>query len=171
MAQDSDALERRIAKLESQIAALTAIISATPGGTLAITAPGGISITAGGALSLTAGSAVALTAGSIFGVTAGTRIKLAGGQDITLDSRQCHVQATVALNLSSNQSMAIEVGKKLSVIAADEATVKSGSAQIELKKDGSVTLRGRDITTTASGRVTVKSSSDTAIKGSKIIQN
>ena len=41
MATDSDALERRIARLESQLAALTAMISATPGGALAITAAGG----------------------------------------------------------------------------------------------------------------------------------
>ncbi|OYX15012.1 MAG: hypothetical protein B7Z15_01995 [Rhizobiales bacterium 32-66-8] len=96
-----------------------------------------------------------------------------------LDSRQCHVQAAVDLSLSSAQSMSVEAekdlmiatGKRFSVTAADDATVKSGSAQIELKKDGSVTLRGRDITTNASGRVTVKSSANTVIKGSKIGQN
>ncbi|MDP3255996.1 DUF2345 domain-containing protein [Bosea sp. (in: a-proteobacteria)] len=187
MAADSDALERRIAKLESQLAALTAMISATPGGALAITAPGGVSITAGGALSLTAGGALSLVVGSqlnaVVGstatVSAGTRIRLMGGQEIALDSRQCHVQASVDLSLSSDQSFAIEAardltiatGKKLSVTAADEATLKSGGAQLELKKDGSVTLRGRDITTSASGRVTVKSSANTVIKGSKIGQN
>ena len=179
MAADSDALERRIAKLESQLAALTAMISATPGGALAISAPGGISIAAGGALTVTAGSAFALSAGSIFSVSAGTRIRLAGGQEIMLDSRQCHVQASVDLSLFSDQAFAIEAmkdltiatRKKLAVTAADEATVKSGSAQLELNKDGSVTLRGRDITTSASGRVNVKSSGNTVVKGSKIGQN
>ena len=78
MAADSDALQRRIAALETELAALTRIISATPIGGLAINAPGGVSISCGGAMAIQAGTTLALTAGSNLTAAAGGRIKLNG---------------------------------------------------------------------------------------------
>ncbi|HTU65327.1 MAG TPA: type VI secretion system tip protein TssI/VgrG [Steroidobacteraceae bacterium] len=65
----------------------------------------------------------------------------------------------------------LSVGKKLTIDAGDQITLKTGSASIVLKKDGTITIKGKDITIDGSGKVNVKASSDVTIKGSKINQN
>jgi type VI secretion system secreted protein VgrG len=40
-----------------------------------------------------------------------------------------------------------------------------------MKKDGSISLKGKDIVITGSGKITMKASSDMVLKGSKISQN
>lgn len=147
MAADTDALERRIALLEARLGALTALISATPAGALAITAPGGMSITAGGAL--------AVSAGGHLSVVAGNRMSLASGREITLDSRD--------LTLTAAVEFAVESGQQLGLGCRD--------ASLAMKKDGTVSLKGKDVTIQASGKLNAKASSDVVIRGSKIVQN
>jgi type VI secretion system secreted protein VgrG len=40
-----------------------------------------------------------------------------------------------------------------------------------MKKDGTIQIKGKDITLTGSGKINVKASSDLVLKGSKIAQN
>ena len=40
-----------------------------------------------------------------------------------------------------------------------------------MKKDGTITIEGKDITLNGSGKITVKASGDVIVKGSKINQN
>jgi type VI secretion system secreted protein VgrG len=40
-----------------------------------------------------------------------------------------------------------------------------------MKKDGTITIKGKDITVEGSGKINVKASSDIVMKGSKILQN
>ena len=40
-----------------------------------------------------------------------------------------------------------------------------------MKKDGTIAIKGKDITLEGSGKINVKASSDVVIKGSKITQN
>ncbi len=40
-----------------------------------------------------------------------------------------------------------------------------------MKKDGTITIEGKDITVKGSGKINVKASSDITMKGSKIKQN
>ena len=40
-----------------------------------------------------------------------------------------------------------------------------------MKKDGTITIKGKDITIQGSGKVNVKASSDVVIKGSKVAAN
>jgi len=40
-----------------------------------------------------------------------------------------------------------------------------------MKKDGSIVIKGKDITLDGSGKVTAKASGDVVLKGSKIQQN
>ena len=40
-----------------------------------------------------------------------------------------------------------------------------------MKKDGTITIKGKDITVQGSGKVNVKADSDIVMKGSKILQN
>ena len=65
----------------------------------------------------------------------------------------------------------LNVGKNLNVTAGDSITLKTGSASITMKKDGTITIKGKDITVQGSGKILVKASSTVTIKGSKILQN
>ncbi|HUL63363.1 MAG TPA: type VI secretion system tip protein TssI/VgrG [Burkholderiaceae bacterium] len=66
---------------------------------------------------------------------------------------------------------ALTVGKNLVIDAADSVTIKTGSASITMKKDGTIVIKGKDITVEGSGKINVKASSDIVMKGSKILQN
>jgi type VI secretion system secreted protein VgrG len=46
-----------------------------------------------------------------------------------------------------------------------------GHASLVMKKDGTIVLKGRDITIEGSGRINVKAASTVDIKGSKLSQN
>jgi type VI secretion system secreted protein VgrG len=63
------------------------------------------------------------------------------------------------------------VGKNFVLDAGDSITLKTGSASITMKKDGTITIKGKNITIDGSGKVNVKASSDIVMKGSKILQN
>ncbi|HEY4366066.1 MAG TPA: type VI secretion system tip protein TssI/VgrG [Steroidobacteraceae bacterium] len=72
---------------------------------------------------------------------------------------------------SVGEDDALTVGKKLLIDAGDQIVIQTGSASITLKKDGTIVIKGKDITLEGSGKVNVKAASDVAIKGSKITQN
>lgn len=65
----------------------------------------------------------------------------------------------------------VQLGKTYYLEAADAITFKTGDASITLKKDGTITIQGRDITLKGSGKVSVKASGDVVLKGSKIASN
>ncbi len=66
---------------------------------------------------------------------------------------------------------ALTVAKNLVINAGESVTIATGSAIIQMKKDGTIKLKGKDITIEASGKINVKASSDIVMKGSKILQN
>ncbi|MCV2890328.1 type VI secretion system Vgr family protein [Ruegeria aquimaris] len=68
-------------------------------------------------------------------------------------------------------SMTLKVGKKLAIDAGDEILIKTGSASILMKKDGTIQIKGKDIKVQGSGKIDVKASSSIKMKGSKIDQN
>ncbi len=65
----------------------------------------------------------------------------------------------------------LQVGKKLYIEAADEITLKTGDASITMKKDGTIQIKGKDITIKGSGKIGIKADGDVVIKGSKIAEN
>jgi type VI secretion system secreted protein VgrG len=65
----------------------------------------------------------------------------------------------------------LKVGKNLVIDAGDSVTIKTGSASITMKKDGTITIKGKDITIEGSGKINAKASKDIVMKGSKILQN
>ncbi|RWO01966.1 type VI secretion system tip protein TssI/VgrG [Mesorhizobium sp.] len=65
----------------------------------------------------------------------------------------------------------IKVGKTLSIEAGDAIVIKCGSAAIGMKKDGTITIEGKNITVIGSGEIEVKASKNITMKGSKINQN
>jgi type VI secretion system secreted protein VgrG len=65
----------------------------------------------------------------------------------------------------------LDVGKKLVIEAGDEISLTTGSASIVMKKDGTITISGKDIKLDGSGKINIKASSDVVIKGSKVSAN
>ena len=65
----------------------------------------------------------------------------------------------------------LKIGKNLVIDAGDSVMIKTGSASIHMKKDGTITIKGKDITIDGSGKIKVKAGSDIVMKGSKILQN
>ncbi|MGH8502229.1 MAG: type VI secretion system Vgr family protein [Gammaproteobacteria bacterium] len=66
---------------------------------------------------------------------------------------------------------ALKVGKNLIINAGDSVTITTGSASISMKKDGTIVIKGKDITVEGSGKINVKASDNIVMKGSKILQN
>lgn len=73
--------------------------------------------------------------------------------------------------VSVGENDALAVGKKLLIDAGDQIVLQTGSASITLKKDGTITIKGKDITLEGSGKINVKASGDVVLKGSKVSQN
>ncbi|MGF7005333.1 type VI secretion system tip protein TssI/VgrG [Aminobacter sp. BE322] len=65
----------------------------------------------------------------------------------------------------------MKFGKKLYIEAADEITLKCGDASIVLKKDGTISAKGKDIRLDGSGDIDVKADGKTKIKGSSVHNN
>ncbi len=65
----------------------------------------------------------------------------------------------------------LQVGKRLLVQAGDEIVLQTGSATITMKKNGDITIDGKNVSIKASGKINAKASSDIIMKGSKILQN
>ncbi|MGZ5000906.1 MAG: type VI secretion system Vgr family protein [Methylomonas sp.] len=64
-----------------------------------------------------------------------------------------------------------QVGKKFYLEAGDEITLKTGDSSITMKKDGTIQIKGKDITIIGSGKIGIKASGDMVLKGSKIAEN
>ena len=132
------------------------------------------------AQALTVGAARAVTVGAAQAITVGdTQITTVGSDDTTIvgGSRA----ETVAKDKSSTvgggrttsvaKDDALDVGKNLTVTAADSITFKTGDASIVMKKDGTITITGKDISITGKGKIDAKADKNITMKGQKILQN
>jgi len=72
---------------------------------------------------------------------------------------------------SIKQDCGLNVGQKLTIMADDQIVLKAGDAQITLKKDGTILLKGKDIGLEGGGKINVKASSDLVLSGAKVAQN
>ncbi|MBI5255970.1 MAG: type VI secretion system tip protein VgrG [Burkholderiales bacterium] len=121
-------------------------------------------------------------------------ISVHGGRTKTVDKnetvtvhgqRSATVDKNESLTVSGDQSFTIakgrtgnvgkddslKVGKNLVIEAGDAVVIKTGSASITMKKDGTITIKGKDITIDGSGAINIKASKDVVVKGSKVLQN
>ena len=65
----------------------------------------------------------------------------------------------------------LTVGKQLLIDVGDQITIQTGQSSIVMKKDGTIQIKGKDISITGSGKINIKASSDLVLKGSKIAEN
>jgi type VI secretion system secreted protein VgrG len=82
---------------------------------------------------------------------------------------------TVGVSGGRTQTVAkddkLTVGKKVVISAGDEITLKAGSATMTLKKNGDISVNGKNINLDGSGKLNFKASSTVKVKGSKIANN
>ena len=130
--------------------------------------------------SVNVGAAQEITIGAIQVVTVGaSRTKSVGAnEDVTIGANQdVNIGSNQDLTVGSDRATGIgkndtlDVGKVLHISAGDEILLKTGQASILMKKDGTIQIRGKDITINGSGEIDVKASKDITMKGQKILQN
>ena len=63
------------------------------------------------------------------------------------------------------------VGNKYSLTAGDEIVLTTGKSSLTMKSDGTITLKGVDISIIADGEINTKSKKNTVMKGKKILKN
>ncbi|MDP3410319.1 hypothetical protein [Bosea sp. (in: a-proteobacteria)] len=146
-----------------------------------------MTMTAGFDLTMTGQHDLKLTAGNCATMVVGNRLRVRSHEASFETTGSFSVSAAVGCDINSRQNLAItagkemamsagagmtvSVGKTLAITAADSAAMATGGASLAMKKDGSVDLRGRDVSIIASGKINAKASSDVVMRGSKIRQN
>lgn len=146
------------------------------------------SIAIGAAQEIAIGAAQTVAIGAMQSVTIGANQSVSVGANQTLDvsaNRSMTIGGDLTSSIGKNENRsvgekrmtsvakddALTVGKNLVISAGDAVTIKTGSASIEMKKDGTITIKGKDITIDGSGKISIKAGKDVVIKGSKILQN
>ena len=121
-------------------------------------------VNVGASQSTTVGAGQTLKVGAARSVDVGAALSTKVGAD---ESRA----VTGGRSTDIGKDDAVKVGKNLVIDAGDSISIKTGSASITMKKDGTITIKGKDITIDGSGKINAKASSDIVMKGSKILQN
>jgi type VI secretion system secreted protein VgrG len=82
---------------------------------------------------------------------------------------------TVSIGKNRNHDVGtddtLNVGKNLTMVAGDMITLQTGAASIVMKKNGDITIKGKNITVQGSGKINATASSTVTIKGSKVLTN
>lgn len=103
-------------------------------------------------------------------VTANERITIGKDQTVTIGAKQTlSVAKDRSIDVGANQRMTI--ARNLTIDAGDSITITTGNASISMRKDGTIAIRGRNITIDGSGTVNVKASGNVVVKGSKVLSN
>jgi len=137
--------------------------SETIGAAKELTIGGAYQVSVGAAMNETVGGAKAEEVGAQKTIMVGKNYskKIGGSQDVEVgkDSSE-NFGAKKTVTVKKEYSLH---GKKIMLTADDEVTIKTGSAEIIMKKNGDITIKGKKITVNGSG--------DLILKGSKIQGN
>jgi type VI secretion system secreted protein VgrG len=129
-------------------------------------------ITVGAAQAITVGAVQAITVGADQTNTIGANqaTNVAGNRTESVGSDE-HVGIQGKRSHEVQKNDTLTVGKELSITAGDSITLTTGSASITMQKDGTITIKGKDITVDGSGEINAKASKNIVMKGQKILQN
>ena len=108
--------------------------------------------------SVSIGANRSVDVGANDGLTVGANLSITVGSALSTE-----VSRDASERVGGNQQ--IQVGKKFALVAADQIQLQTGSASLTLKKDGTILLKGKDITIQGSGKISMKASSKVTIKG------
>jgi type VI secretion system secreted protein VgrG len=145
-------------------------------------------ISVGAAQEVNIGAAQTITVGAVQATTVGANQSNKIGASRTVDvgsDQTVTIGAGANMNVAADEARTVgggrttTVGKddvltvanNLNITAGDSITITTGDACIAMKKDGTITIKGKDITIQGSGKISVKADGDIAMKGSKITQN
>jgi len=151
----------------------------TVGAAKELTVGGLYQVTVGGAHNTTVGGAKTVEVGGFSGeAVAGKKtVAIGGDHSKTIAGKDT---VTVAKDRSDtvdgkfDETVKKEFtlkAKTVTIQAEDEILISVGKAKIAMKKDGTVTIEGKDLSMKASGKINQKADGDVIIKGSKVAQN
>ncbi|MFT3925143.1 MAG: type VI secretion system tip protein TssI/VgrG [Myxococcales bacterium] len=128
-------------------------------------------VSVGAAMNLSVGAALSEEVGGFKKVAVGASSSedVTGGKSVSAKKISESAKEDIALKagkkivLESGDDFGLNGKKKGVIEIADELTIKVGSAQITLKKNGDITLKGN--------KITLKGDSDLVVKGSKVKHN
>jgi type VI secretion system secreted protein VgrG len=94
------------------------------------------------------------------------------GKDKTIDVGKNHTESIGKdMSITVGDNLTEQVGKKILIDAGDQITLQTGSASITMKKNGDITIKGKNIVVKGSANVNVKASSNITLKASKVSTN
>ncbi|MBC7955235.1 MAG: type VI secretion system tip protein VgrG, partial [Cytophagales bacterium] len=141
--------------------------------TVAIGAAQQIAIGAMQSVTVGANQSISVGVNQSTSVGANQSLDVGGKQSVKVGSdRSLSVGGAEAIKVAKKRSVsvgeddALSVGKKLAITAADEITLTTGDASITMKKDGTITIKGKDIIINGSGKINAKAGGDIVMKGS-----
>ena len=103
-------------------------------------------------------------------VTRDQTVKIGDVHKLTVGKDQnVHIGKDQTIDVGANQTTT--VAKNIVIDAGDSVVIRAGKASITMRKDGTIAIRGRNISIEGSGGINVKASSDVVIKGSKVLSN
>jgi type VI secretion system secreted protein VgrG len=103
-----------------------------------------------------------LNVGIDVSLRAGRNLNVVAGQDMSVEARGLKLKTSAAAEFAS---------RSITLASTDSVTIQSGSGSLSIKKDGTIDIKGKDVSITASGVISAKASRDVVIKGSKVAQN
>jgi type VI secretion system secreted protein VgrG len=113
---------------------------------------------------------ITINGGRTENVSKDESITIGGGRTESV-SKDESVSVTGGRTVSIGKDDSLSVGKNLAITAAESITITTGAASIMMKKDGTIVIKGKDITVDGSGEIVGKASKNMTLKGQKILQN
>lgn len=143
------------------------------------TVGGAMELTVGGAIVMTAGAAMALSVGGVLSESVGASKtqEIGASKNVTIGAdlketiagqHKADIQKSVSQTIGEDLTIDVQKNynakaKKVQIVADEEITLKTGSAELVMKSNGDITIKG--------GKIKVEASGDMVLKGSKIKEN
>ena len=145
-------------------------------------------ITVGAAQEITIGALQAVTVGAAQTINVGANQSTSVGaaQSNTIGAAQTtEVGADRSLSVTGAQTTKVgkgrttqigeddvlKVGKNFVIEAAESISLKTGDSVITMNKNGTITIKGKDISVDGSGKIAAKAGGDIVLKGQSILEN
>ncbi|EKS71556.1 MULTISPECIES: type VI secretion system Vgr family protein [Caballeronia] len=155
-----------------QVVTVGAYHTETIGASQTVSVGSGQTVTVGSDQTVSVGGnqATSVTGDQSLSVGGGQTVSVAKDASESIDGAQ---SSTVAKGRTTSvgEDDALKVGKNLTINADESISLVTGDASIVMKKDGTIQIKGKDISVKGSGKISVTADSDIVMKGSKILQN
>ncbi len=129
-----------------------------------------ITISGGRTENVSKDESITIGGGRTENVTKDESITIGGGRTENV-AKDEGVTVTGARTVSIGKDDTLTVAKNLAVTAGESIVLTTGAASIVMKKDGTIIIKGKDITIEGSGEIIGKASKNMTLKGQKILQN